>query len=471
MTQVGPERLFSALANVMPEAIVFAVDAERNVVFWSRGAERMLGFSAAEMLGQHCLKGSRCAACMSGCGVQEFGTLAGVAQVLHRADGSSVALTKYAQAFQDEAGRFLGAIEWLQPDRDDHVETAPHALPLLESTQKERTAFHRIRSRDPDMQQLFGTVQNVARTDVTVLVRGESGSGKELLARAIHEESHRRDGPFLAVNCAAMTPTLLESELFGHEKGAFTGATSTHPGVFERANHGTLFLDEVAELPLELQAKLLRVLEERQFFRVGGTRAISVDVRIISATHRSLREEVRAGRFREDLMYRLRVVPLFLPPLRERRGDIPMLVDDFIHLLNKRGLRNVREVAPEAMRAMYDYHWPGNVRELRNVVEYAFAVGSGDRLALQELPPELRRGPNEASVPSRAGHPHEGAPSTLDLASGGRAEQRWRRLGEADEKARIAQALEHEHGHLGRAADRLGMSRPTLWRKRKKYGL
>ena len=470
--QIGADALLSAISELHPETIVFAVDAQRNVVFWSEGAERLLGFTAAEIVGQHCLKASRCAACMAGCGVEQYEQVRGVEQTLHCADGTTLRVTKYAQGFRDAQGRFAGSIEWLQPVREAEPRAQARALPLLDTEQKDRTSFHRIRSRDPGMQRLFDTVTNVSKTDVTVLVRGESGSGKELLARAIHEESHRHAGPFLAVNCAAMTPTLLESELFGHEKGAFTGATNTHPGVFERANRGTLFLDEVAELPLELQAKLLRVLEERQFFRVGGTKPISVDVRIISATHRSLREEVREGRFREDLMYRLRVVPLFLPPLRDRREDIPLLADEFIRLLNKRGLRQVNEVAPDAMRAMYDYPWPGNVRELRNVVEYGFAVGNGERLALAELPPELQRreeGPGiypggMAERPADISGAFIGSPGTS-------VPGRLRKLGEAEEKARIAEALADARGHLGQAAASLGISRPTLWRKRKKYEL
>lgn len=299
-------------------------------------------------------------------------------------------------------------------------------------------------SADPRMHQAFQILRNVAETDAAVVVRGESGTGKELAARAVHAESHRSDGPFLAFNCAALSPALLESELFGHVRGAFTGAVRDRKGLFERAHGGTLFFDEVAELPLELQAKLLRVLQERSFVPVGGSALRRVDVRIVAATHTSLRAEVAAGRFREDLMYRLRVVPIFLPPLRERRVDIEILLRQFIEEHNHRGGRRIDRVSPEAMRALLDHGWRGNVRELINVVRYAFAVARGGELLLDELPPEFREG-----SPPRPQAPHP-------------ADQ---------EAARLRAALIQADGHVGRAAASLGMSRPTFWRKRKKHNI
>jgi DNA-binding NtrC family response regulator len=246
----------------------------------------------------------------------------------------------------------------------------------------------------------------------------------------------------------------LESELFGHAKGAFTGAIREHKGLFERANGGTLFLDEVAELPLELQAKLLRVLQEMTFFRLGGTEPITVDVRIVSATHRSLREEVAAGRFRADLMYRLRVVPVFLPPLRERRNDIPVLLNHFLADLNARGHRTITRISPEAMRLLLDYQWPGNIRELKNVLEYAFAVGHSPVLQVEDLPPEFRR-------------PLAPAAATLALPAAVSQES----AAPVDERQAILKALHDYNGHVGKAAESLGMSRPTFWRKRKAYGV
>jgi transcriptional regulator with PAS, ATPase and Fis domain len=308
--------------------------------------------------------------------------------------------------------------------------------------------FHGILSRSPAMRDVFQIISNAAETEATVLVRGESGAGKELVAKAIHDLSARHNAPFLAINCAALSSNLLESELFGHVRGAFTGAIKDHSGLFQRAHGGTLFLDEVAELPLELQAKLLRVLQERNYIPVGGDRSIEVDVRIVAATHRSLREEVKCGRFREDLMYRLRVVPIFIPPLRERREDISLLIWHFIHQHNAENFRKIEKIEPQAMRLLLDYPWPGNIRELHNVVEYAFAVGRGTTLRLSELPPEFRE-PRVVNQQVR---------QTVPLSA-------------EEETAEIRQALEQSKGMVTTAARLLGMSRATFWRKRKLYGV
>jgi transcriptional regulator with PAS, ATPase and Fis domain len=298
------------------------------------------------------------------------------------------------------------------------------------------------------MQDVFHLIANAAETAVTVLVRGESGTGKELVAKAIHHLSVRKDAPFMAINCAALSSNLLESELFGHVRGAFTGAIKDHSGLFQRAHGGTLFLDEVAELPLELQAKLLRVIQERNYIPVGGDRSISVDVRIIAATHRSLRQEVKNGRFREDLMYRLRVVPIFLPPLRERREDIALLLWHFINLHNTAEFRKIDKIEPLAMRTLLDYPWLGNIRELQNVVEYAFAVGRGTTLRLSELPPEFRE-PQVKQVIHKTNSP----------------------LSSDQEEFAIRQALSQHNNMISPAAQSLGMSRATFWRKRKLYGI
>ena len=307
--------------------------------------------------------------------------------------------------------------------------------------------FHGLISRSPAMRDVFQIIQNAAETEATVLVRGESGSGKELVARAIHDLSARANAPFLAVNCAALSSNLLESELFGHVRGAFTGAIKDHHGLFQRAHGGTLFLDEVAEMPLELQAKLLRVIQERNFLPVGGVTSIPVNVRLVAATHRSLREEVKNGHFREDLMYRLRVVPIYLPPLRERREDISVLLWHFIELHNAQNRRKIEEIEPEAMRLLLDYSWHGNIRELQNVVEYAFAVGRETILKATELPPEFRETEPLAQISSTI-----------------------KKLSTEDEKSAITRAL-NESKNVNVAAQSLGMSRATFWRKRKLYDL
>jgi len=307
-------------------------------------------------------------------------------------------------------------------------------------------AFHEMHSRAPSMKALFRQIQRVARRDVTVLIRGETGTGKELVARAIHAASPRANGPFRAINCAALPPNLLESELFGHVRGAFTGAVRDYPGHLRLAEGGTLFLDEVAELSLELQAKLLRVLQERTVIPVGGRQPIGVDVRVVSATHTALREAVAAGTFREDLLYRLRVIPLYLPPLRERPGDVLMLARRFLRELSDEH-RTVTGISAGARRALETYGWPGNVRELQNAMEYAIVMGDGPILQEADLPPEVR-----GEEPSA---PRTNVPAVE--ASG--------------EEERILRALERAGGHRGRAAAILGMSRSTLWRRMRDLGL
>lgn len=307
--------------------------------------------------------------------------------------------------------------------------------------------FHGLLTKAPEMAPLLARVEKAARTDSTVLLRGESGSGKELLARALHRLSGRRARPFRALNCATLSPTLLESELFGHVRGAFTGAVSDHRGLFAQAKGGTLFLDEVAEIPLDLQARLLRVVEDRTFVPVGGTTPDRADVRIVSATNRGLRRAVAEGRFRDDLRFRLRVVPLFLPPLRQRTGDVPALLWHFLDQFNARGPARIDAVARPALDALTAYPWPGNVRELRNVVEYAFVVDDDGVLGLDDLTPELRG---------------EEPPDDEPLLD--------RPLATA-ERRRILEALARHGGRRAAAARALGIGRTTLWHKMKQHGL
>jgi transcriptional regulator with PAS, ATPase and Fis domain len=446
----GVSATFRALAELMPGAAVVVTDAERRVLYWSMEATRLFGHAAEAVIGDPCPDGVVC----DDRGPRPFGAAVSVT----RADGSAVHIRHYTRLFADKTG-LHGAIHLLVLDASGHeapVAARPSPLGVLAP---EVTEFHGLVTRDPGLLQVIQVIRNVAETDASVLVRGESGSGKELVARAIHLESRRRLGPFIAVNCAAVTPSLLESELFGHVKGAFTGAVSARKGIFAQANGGTLLLDEVAELPLDLQAKLLRVLQERVFVPVGGNEPVEVDVRIVAATHRALREEVRAGRFREDLMFRLRVVPIFLPPLRRRPLDIDLLLRHFTAEFNRRGPRVVVDFSPAAMRSLLDYSWPGNVRELRNVVEYAFAVGRGPTIGQEELPPELREPQRGHRAPDLAvREPPRPARRELDTVGAG---------GEAD---RVRAAIAEADGDLERAAALLGVSRTTFWRMRKRSG-
>jgi two-component system response regulator AtoC len=312
-----------------------------------------------------------------------------------------------------------------------------------------------IIGRTPGMQRIYTLIDKVAASPSTVLVQGESGTGKELVARALHDQSARADGPFIQVNCGAIPENLFESELFGHEKGAFTGAVSAKPGRFELAHGGTLFLDEISELPKDMQVKLLRVLQELRFERVGGLRSIEVDVRVVAATNKTLRDEVSAGRFRQDLFYRLEVVPITIPPLRERADDIPLLVQHFLDKYNRRLGRSVASISPDALDQLASWRWPGNVRELENVMERAVLLADGDALKASDL-----HGVGAGSEP-----PSPTEDERLDLKA-------WVRLHTARlERSRIQRALDQAEGNVTRAAKVLGISRKSLQTKMKAYGL
>lgn len=265
------------------------------------------------------------------------------------------------------------------------VEQLRREKEYLLSELQEEFHFEGVIGESPKMKEVMRVAQLVAKTDATVLISGESGTGKELLARSIHYQSHRKDRPFVVVNCGAITETLLESELFGHEKGAFTGAYTRKPGKFELADGGTIFLDEIGEMSPAMQVKLLRVLQEKTFERVGGTTPITVDVRIIAATNRDLKRAVREGAFREDLYYRLNVIPIYLPPLRERKEDLPLLCDYLIARHCRKLHKKIRGISPQAMRVLRKYHWPGNIRELDNVLERAIILTQDDIIGVDDL--------------------------------------------------------------------------------------
>jgi len=328
---------------------------------------------------------------------------------------------------------------------------------LLDRVQRDY-AFENLIGSGPAMQCVFETIRKVAETDLTVLVRGESGTGKELVAQALHNRSQRRNRPFVAVNCAAISRELVESELFGHEKGAFTGADARRQGRFEVADGGTIFLDEIGDMPAETQAKVLRVLQERSFDRVGGTRPIQVDVRIVAATHRNLEEEVRQGRFREDLYYRLRVVEIEVPPLRERLADVPALALRFLEQVNARLGRDKQRLSEAALAYLARHRWPGNVRELRNAIEQASVLASGALIDEGDL----RLGGALAPRPAPAALPGDDAAG--DSASPAFAEAK-RRAVESFEREFLLRALRAHGGNISRAAESIGMVRQSLQQK------
>jgi two-component system response regulator HydG len=317
----------------------------------------------------------------------------------------------------------------------------------------ERFGFEGIIGQSPPMQRVFDVLGQVSSTNATVLLLGESGTGKELAARAIHTNSPRAKKPFVAVNCAALSEELIESELFGHVKGAFTGAISSKEGRFVYADGGTLFLDEVGDMPLATQAKLLRVLEMREVVPVGGNAPVKVDVRLVSATNRDLEAMVKEGTFREDLLYRLKVVTVRLPSLRERRSDLPLLVDHFVQEFARTHQRTIRGITPEARTVLARHDWPGNVRELRNVIENMVVLAHGDVLGVEDMPDSIR-----VQAPGGA----RGGGGGFELAGHSLAEV---------EKALIEANLALCEGNREKTAKLLGMGERTLYRKLKEYGL
>jgi DNA-binding NtrC family response regulator len=308
----------------------------------------------------------------------------------------------------------------------------------------------------PAMVEIYDRIRQVAPTRATVLIEGESGTGKELVAQSLHMLSPRKSARFVAVHCAALSPQLLESELFGHEKGAFTGASERRAGRFEEANHGTIFLDEIGEIDAATQVKLLRALGEQTIQRVGSNQNIKVDVRVVAATNKNLEAMVREGKFRDDLFYRLDVVPIHLPPLRERREDIPLLINAFVQEFSKQNEKRITGLSTDAQAALQRYDWPGNIRELRAAIEHAVALCRGERIGVRELPARIL-GLASHSAPGSDLFPASDSSSNLNL--------------EAMEKRLIRQALGSTDGNITEAAKLLGISRRTLHRKIKTYKL
>jgi len=371
-----------------------------------------------------------------------------------------IIMTGFASLAQAQEAVELGASLFVQkPFRNEALVSMVETCGRLRELERENeqlrarlvagAGFEGVVGTSAAMRAVFERVRTVAPTEATILIEGESGTGKERIAQAVHQESQRSDGPFVALSCAALPESLLEAELFGHEQGAFTDARRARKGRFEQADGGTFFLDDIDDMPLGVQVKLLRVLQERTVERVGGGESIEVDIRVLAATKAPLRELVREGRFREDLYYRIQVVPIELPPLREREGDIPPL---FAHLLERHGGGRSYEISGATMRALERYPWPGNVRELENAVQRAVAL-AGDRsaLVLEDLLPQDPRWRSAIEV-------HEELRPLREVVK-------------AAERAHLERALEATGGHRSQTAELLGISRKVLWEKLKEHGL
>lgn len=460
MARVGrlDARYFPLLLDVIDQSI-FTVDRDGIITSFNRSAEATTGYTSEEVIGKPCREVLRSDLCEQACPLRT--TLESGKKIVDRKvriktkDGRSLPVSVTTAVLATESGRVLGGVEIL---------TDLSSLEHLQRQLDGKYCFEDIISKSPKMQQLFDLLPMVANSDSTVLILGESGTGKELLAKAIHHQSPRRSRPFVAVNCAAMPETLMESELFGYIRGAFTDAKRDKPGRIAQADGGTLFLDEVGDLPLAIQVKLLRFLQERSYEPLGATFTTRADVRIICATNRPLQDMVASGKFRQDLYFRLNVMQMELPPLRERIEDVPLLTQHFVQRFRRTTGNRIEGVDDEALAALMHYSFPGNVRELQNIVERAFIICREPRIGRCALPRDVLDAAVPRPVNGNGVHPGGLVPG----ATPGQV-----RLDPIHESERntILSALRRHDGNRSRAAAELGIHRSTLIRKIKRYGI
>jgi PAS domain S-box-containing protein len=445
----------------MSDAVI-TTDAAERITSMNAAAEAMIGITEAEAIGKGCAEVLKCESWGMNCpikAVMERGETAVYFNVLlELQEGPHLPVSICTSLLKNGSGGRIGVVACirdishvlrlvgeLERSKEEIARKEDNLRTLLQKKRRERLGD--IVARSPKMQEIFDLIEMVAKSDVTVLIQGESGTGKELVASTIRALSHRRGGPFIRVSCAALPESLLESELFGHVKGAFTGAFRDRPGRFELADKGTIFLDEVGTMNPSIQVKLLRVLQEREFERVGGTKTIKVDVRVIAASNQDLQKAVQEGRFREDLFYRLNVIPIMIPPLREHKEDIPLLVNTILQRLTGKTQWKSLKVSLEAMNLLIEYDWPGNVREVENAIEYAVVQTAGDTILPQSLPSWIK-GKRERA---------HGLRQLLVNV-----------IGETEREEIIKKIAEYQ-GKVSDAAKALGVGRTTLWRKMKHY--
>ena len=431
---------------------LMVVDPMGRIIAANPAAERVTGYTADELIGKSC-RVLNCTGCKiigqgagkQWCGLFNRGAIREKKCLITNKDRHSVHIIKSAAVLRNEKGEIIGAVETLT-DITEKIRQQQEISNLRKTFHLDE-GYHGILGKSQAMLNLFEMIENVALSDTPVMIQGESGSGKELVARAIHRASGRSDKPYVKVNCAALNENLLESELFGHVKGAYTGADRTRVGRFEAAHEGTIFLDEIGDIPLTIQIKLLRVLEDRKIERVGDNRSIPVDVRVITATHKNLDALIGQGLFREDLYFRINVFPLQCPPLSERREDIPLIAQSFIRRNAVNSGKKIIGLTPDALETLTDYAWPGNVRELRNAIEYAFVLCQSGGIGVQHLPHKIVNGSLDQQVACE-----------LDPDC-------------VKDRESLIQVLRKADGNQSKAAKMLGVSRVTVWKRMKKLGI
>ena len=456
--QVWNLRIANQIFHSMADG-VFTMDTHGRISFWNKSMERISGYTAKEALGQSCqlLQCSRCFGKMcpsdiNKCKIVEHGDAEAKECFLRHKEGHDVAIIKNASVVRDENNNVISVVETIT-DLSELTKARQKAMEA-ELRLKEIHRLDNIIGKSRAMRQVFDSIRAAAASEATILVKGDSGTGKELVASAIHYNSERSKGPFITVNCSALSESLLESELFGHVKGAYTGAVRDRIGRFEEADGGSIFLDEIGELSPLIQVKLLRVLQEREIERVGDSKEYKVDIRVITATHQDLLDRVRKGYFREDLYYRLKVFPVFMPSLRERKDDIPLLTSHFISTMNAKTGKAIQGLTQEAMRLFMDYPWPGNVRELENAIEHAFVLCNRDQIDPPDLPIEIRQ-PDYLEVCYQQPDVPAGMPVKRKKLS----------------KEVLLELLDQCEWNKAEVARRVGLSRTSIWQYMKKWDI
>ncbi len=460
---------------------IIIVDARGNFIAANHSAQLMTGYSEEQLKGRSC-RLLNCTGCeitgngvgINWCGLFSAGMIRDKKCVITAANNRAIPIVKTATVLFDDQGQIVGAVETLK-DISENI-SYKNELASIRRIYHIDDGFHGIVGRTPIMQNLYEYIESVASLDTPVMILGESGTGKEMVAKALHETGNRAKKPFIKVNCAALSESILESELFGHVKGAYTGADVDRVGRFEAAHTGTIFLDEIGDIPLSVQVKLLRVLEERMIQRVGENKSIPIDVRIITATNKNLETLIEQGKFREDLFFRINVFPIICPALRLRRDDITLIIEHFISIHGEKTGKNILGFSPEAMRAMVSYPWPGNIRELRNAVEYAFVLAKGKSIRSEHLPEKILKHRTQSSVSP------EKDPELPIYLSGGLSgnisgeikpedafPQKTAVIVKQNERQALINALRQADGNQTEAAKYLGVSRITVWKRMKKY--